>query len=64
MIAQRVPCLCCLLESHSKNENQEREEFKKHGIAQKAVGQIKSNSTVVLLVLIELHQGTNTQMFH
>lgn len=45
----------------AKNEKWAREEFRKYW---KAVGQIKSNSTVVLLVLIELHQETTAQMFH
>lgn len=50
MITQHVPCACCLLGSHSRNDKWEREEFRKHQKAQKAAGQIESNPAVVLLV--------------
>lgn len=65
MITQHVPRVCCLLGNRSRNDKWEREESRKHQMAQKAAGQIKSNPAVVLLVLIELqNQETNTQMFH
>lgn len=38
MITQRVPCVCCLPGGHSRDDKWEREEFKKHQMAQKAAG--------------------------
>lgn len=64
MITQHAPCFHSLLESQGKNEKWAREESRKHWTAQKAMGQIESNSAVVLLVLIELHWEMHTQTFH
>lgn len=64
MITQHAPCFHSLLESQGKNEKWAREESRKHWTAQKAMGQIESNSAVVLLVLIELHWEMRTQTFH